>query len=117
MPRVLVVHRDPAEAAHRAARLRDGGFDAEPYLSAGSKGFRNIRANPPDAIVIDLTALPSYGKYMGAMLRETKSLRAIPLVFVEGDPEKTAQVRAILPDAAYAQWAKTPEAIRKAILD
>src|SRR5258708_6359456 len=115
MARVLVILRDSAEAAERAARLRVGGFDAEPYISLGSKGFRAIRANPPDAIVIDLTRLPSYGKYMGAMLREQKSLRAIPLVFIEGDPEKSAQVRAILPDAGFAQWVDADAAIRKAI--
>lgn len=115
MARVLVIHRDAAEAAERASRLRAGGFDAEPYTSLGSKGFREIRVHPPDAILIDLTRLPSYGKVMGAMLREQKSLRAIPLVFVEGDPEKTAQVRAILPDAVYAPWDSAAAAILRAI--
>ena len=43
---------------------------------------------------------------MGVLLRQQKSLRSIPLVFVEGDPEKAAQVRAILPDAVYTTWAK-----------
>jgi CheY-like chemotaxis protein len=113
--RVLVIHRDAAEAVERAARLRAGGFEAEPYTSPGSKGFRGIRANPPDAILIDLTQLPSYGKYMGALLREQKSLRAIPLVFIEGDPEKAAQVRAILPDAVYTPWAKAGAAIHRAM--
>jgi hypothetical protein len=115
VPRVLVIHRDPAEAVQRAARLSSNGFDAEPYNSLGTKGFRFIRAQPPDVIVIDLTSLPSYGKYMGALLREQKSLGTIPLVFIEGDPEKAAQVRAMLPDAVYATWAKIPQAIHKAI--
>jgi hypothetical protein len=115
VPRILVIHRDPAEAAARAARLRAAEFDAEPYMSLGSKGFRLIRAAPPDAIVIDLTILPSYGRYLGAMLREQKSLRTIPLVFIEGDPEKTAKVRETLPDAVFAPWAKIGPAIHRAI--
>ena len=70
--------------------------------------------NPPHAILIDLTRLPSYGKAMGVLLRQHKLLRSIPLVFVEGDPDKAAQVRAILPDAVYTTWAKAPAAIRNA---
>ena len=96
--RVLVIHRDTAEATERASRLRSLGFDATPYLSLGTKGFRGIRQDPPQAILIDLTRLPSYGKAFGVLLRQQRSLGCIPLVFVEGDPEKAAQVRAILPD-------------------
>jgi hypothetical protein len=114
--RVLVIHRDTAEATERASRLRALGFDAAPYLSLGTKGFRGIRQDPPQAILIDLTRLPSYGKAFGVLLRQHKSLGCIPLVFVEGDPEKAAQVRAILPDAVYTPWAKVEAAIRKAIL-
>jgi hypothetical protein len=110
-----VIHRDPAEAAFRAARLQSQDIDAEPYTSRGTRGFRFIRATPPDAIVIDLTQLPSYGRIMGALIRESKSLRTIPLVFIEGDPEKTAKVRATLPDAAYAPWSKIGAAIQRAI--
>jgi hypothetical protein len=113
--RILVIHRDPAEAVSRAARVRSAEFEVEPYLSLGSKGFSSIRADPPAAIVIDLTSMPSYGRYVGAMLREQKSLRAIPLVFVEGDPEKTAKVREMLPDAVFAPWTKIGPAIQRAI--
>jgi hypothetical protein len=75
-----------------------------------------MRQDPPDVILIDLTRLPSYGKAMGVLLRQHKALGSIPLVFVEGDPDKAAQVRAILPDAVYTTWAKAEVAIRKAIL-
>jgi hypothetical protein len=115
MTRVLVMHRDVAEASERAARLRALGFDATPYLSLGARGFRGIRQDPPQAILIDLTRLPSYGKALGVLLRQQKSLGCIPLVFVEGDPDKTAQLQAVLPDAVYSPWAKAGAAIRKAI--
>ncbi len=115
MARVLVIHRDPPEANERAARLRALGLDATPYLSLGSRGFRGIHENPPHVILIDLTRLPSYGKAMGVLIRKHKLLRSIPLVFVEGDPDKVAQVRAILPDAVYTPWAKASAAIQRAI--
>jgi hypothetical protein len=91
------------------------GFDATPYLSLGAKGFRGIRQDPPHAILIDLTRLPSYGKAMGVLLRQRKSFGVVPLVFVEGDPEKAARVRAVLPDAVYTTWAKVAAAITRAI--
>jgi hypothetical protein len=114
-PRILVVNHDLAEGAERAARLRSQGWDAEPYTSLGAKGFRGIRANPPAVVLIDLIRLPSYGKAMGVLLRQQKSLRAIPLVFIEGDPEKTAQVRETLPDAVFASWPKIGAALHRAI--
>ena len=109
------MHRQPALAAERASRLRTQGFDADAYAALGTRGFAAIRADPPDAIVIDLTQAPSWGRLMGALIREQKSLRSIPLVFVEGDPAKAAKVRAMLPDAAFATWAKADAAIHKAI--
>jgi hypothetical protein len=116
LTRVLVIHRDTAEAATWASRLCTLGFEAAPYLSLGAKGFRGIRQSPPHAILIDLTRLPSYGKAMGILLRQQKTLASIPLVFLEGDPDKTAQVRAVLPDAVFTGWTKVEVAIPKAIL-
>jgi hypothetical protein len=115
VPRILVIHREAAEAAALAGRLRDRGLQAEPYLSLGSKGFREIRANPPDVILIDLIRLPSYGKAIGALLRESKALCTIPLVFIAGDPQKTAAVKRILPDAIYAPWLDVPAAVQRAL--
>ncbi|MEO8593120.1 MAG: hypothetical protein ABI759_07355 [Candidatus Solibacter sp.] len=114
MIRVLVIHREPEEGVALASRLRSLGFDATAYLSVGPSGFRSIRQDPPQVILIDLTRLPSYGKTMGVLLRHSKSLRTIPLVFIEGDPAKAAQVRGMLPDAGFTVWAKMPAVIRKA---
>jgi hypothetical protein len=48
--RVLVIHCETAAASERASRLRTDGFEAEPYLSLGSKGFEKagrLRAARP----------------------------------------------------------------------
>jgi hypothetical protein len=39
----------------------------------------------------------------------------VPLVFVEGDPEKTGRVRELLPDASYTEWRGVRGAVRRAI--
>jgi len=115
VPRVFVIHYEPAEAALLADRLRREGFDAESCTRPGTAALRAIRDNPPDAILIDLFRLPSYGRAIGALLREQKSTRAIPLVFLEGDPEKAARTRQVLPDAGYAPLARIGAALRRAI--
>lgn len=111
--RVVVVHYEAAEAAALAARLRREGFDAEPYPHLGPKGFRELRASPPGAVLIDLMRMPSYGRAMGAMLREQKGTRQIPIVFLEGDPAKTALVKELLPDAGFATLPRLAAVLRR----
>jgi len=113
--RVLVISREVRDAISRASRLSSMGFDASAYLTTGTRAFRGIRQNPPHAILIDLIRMPSYGRALGVLLRQQKQLGLIPLVFVEGDPEKAALVRTTLPDAVYTSWAKVDTAIRKAV--
>jgi CheY-like chemotaxis protein len=115
MARVVVIHWDPAEAAPVCDRLRREGIEAAPYPHRGTKGLCAVTENPPDAIVIDLLSMPSYGRSMGALLRERKSTRAIPLVFIAGDPEKTERVRELLPDAIVADLLRIAPAVRRAI--
>jgi hypothetical protein len=111
----VVIHREPDEAAALAGRLRDRGIEARPYLSLGTRGFRSLREDIPDAILIDLTRLPSYGKAVAVLLRENKALGGIPLVFLTGDPKKTAAVKRVLPDATYSEWSEVATAVDKAI--
>jgi len=101
MPRVLVIHWNAPEAAERAQRLRAAGFDADFYAGPGGPAFRALSENPPDAIVIDLARIPSQGGAAGIAFRQRKATRMVPLIFIEGDPEKTANVRVMLPDAVY----------------
>ena len=115
MPRVLVIHRKPAIAEERARRLSSEGLEAAAYPTLGPASFRDIRANPPDAILIDLTEFPSYGRAMAVLLREQKGTRNIPLVFLKGDPEKAARVREVLPDAVFATWPNVAPVIQRAI--
>jgi CheY-like chemotaxis protein len=115
MPRVLVIHWNAPEATERAERLRGEGFDADFYAGPGGPSFRALAANPPDAIVIDLGRIPSQGGAAGVAFRQRKATRTVPLIFIEGEPEKTANVRAMLPDAVYTTWPKVGAALRRAL--
>ncbi len=95
-------------------RLAAEGIEAT-YRQRTRIRFGEVRASGPDAAVIDLTRMPSWGRAIGAMFREQKSLRSIPLVFIEGDPEKTGLVRQMLPDAVFTTWPRIAAAVRRAM--
>jgi hypothetical protein len=113
--RVRLVHWKEEEVPERVARLEAEGFEVDGEVPGTSIGVKALRANPPAAFAIDLGRLPSHGREVAYALRQSKALRAIPLVFVGGTTEKVAKIRAALPDAAYTQWAEVGPALRAAI--
>ena len=116
MPRILIVHWNREEAAERAGRVRQAGFEADTFWQPeNGAALRELRANVPDAVVIDLTRIPSHGRAVGVFLRGQKATRGVPLLFIEGDPAKTARTRELLPDAVYTTWEKIAPALRKAL--
>lgn len=114
MTRIQLLHWNEAEGRERARELRSAGLRVEFELSGGA-ALRASRDDPPDAIVIDLTRVPSHGREMAWALRQSKKTRHVPLVFVGGDPAKVARIRGEIPDAAYTDWADAPRAIERAL--
>jgi CheY-like chemotaxis protein len=113
--RVLLVHWKPEEARPHVAALRKAGHDVRVPDLDGMPALHILARDPPDAIVIDLGRLPSQGRAVATALRQRRATREVPLVFVEGDPEKTARVRALLPDASYTTWGGLAGALRRAM--
>jgi CheY-like chemotaxis protein len=115
MARVRLIHWNGPEGRERKSRLTSLGFEAEyddfefPHL------VRRARADPPDAYLIDLSRLPSHGREVALSLRGSKATRHIPIVFVDGDPEKVAKLKTLLPDATYTSWGRLKTALPKAI--
>lgn len=101
--RLYLIHWNAAEAKARAEQLRAVGYQVacEPL---DLPAMRAVRDKPPDAVVIDLTRLPSHGREVAVAIRRFKATRHVPLVFVEGEAEKVARIKELLPDALYAKW-------------
>jgi hypothetical protein len=106
------------------ARRSDIGEHVEVLASAGYRlevgpadqhTLRALAADPPAAVVIDLSRQPSLGRDIGVALRHTKRTRHIPLVFGGGAPDKVARVKEVLPDATYADWSNVRSALRTAM--
>ncbi|MDQ3009307.1 MAG: hypothetical protein M3X11_01185 [Acidobacteriota bacterium] len=114
MIRVRLIHWKAAEAAERIETLRAAGYEVE-YSALDGDGYRTLRFDPPAAFVIDLSRLPSQGRDVGVGLRGFKATRAVPIVFVEGEPEKIGRIKQILPDAIYTTWGRIRSALKAAI--
>jgi hypothetical protein len=114
MARVVLIHWKHAEAAEPLDRLRRAGFEAELGPRTGGE-LGSLRDNPPDAVVIDLSRMPSHGREVGGALRRWKATRPVPLVFVGGAPDAVEKTRSLLPDAAYTDWADVGPAVRRAL--
>ncbi len=114
MHRVRLVHWNDDEAVARAAALRAAGYavDYEPLTPAA---LRQIKADPPAAVLIDLSRLPAQGRDIGIALRHSRTTRAVPLVFVEGEERKVDKIKRQLPDAEYTTWRRYRSALRRAI--
>jgi len=104
MKRIILVHWNANEAEERAARLRAVGYDVSCHADSRANPKTLPHDEAPDAFVIDLSRLPSQGREMGGWLRRQAATRAIPIVFLEGDPDKTGRVRDLLPDATFTSW-------------
>lgn len=114
-PLALLVHWKAEEAPTRVARLRRAGFAVEVYAGQGGEGLRELRDAPPDLVVIDLDRLPSHGRAVATFLRQQKGTRHVPIVFVEGAPEKVALARKLLPDCTYTSWARIAVDAKRAL--
>ena len=112
---IVYLHWHAAEAAERARRLEQAGYEVHAHSSVDGAVMKSLRASAPRAILIDLGRLPSHGRSVAFALRASKALRRVPLLFFEGDAEKTARLREEIPDAPVVSWSSWRRVLRAAI--
>ena len=117
MTKIHLIHWQKVESEKYAFELKRAGHDVDNTLPSNAQFFKSIRANPPDVMVIDLSRLPSQGRDLAINLRSQKSTQKIPLIFVEGDPQKIVEIQQIIPDALYTQWESIVSALEQVILN
>lgn len=114
MKRIHLIHWNEIEAQERADRLRGLGYDVD-YGMPNAAAIRALKENTPDVFIIDLSRLPSQGRDMGLVIRQSRVLRAVPIVFAGGQEDKIEMVKKFLPDAVYSAWADIRLALKSAI--
>jgi CheY-like chemotaxis protein len=115
MARVRVFHWKAEEAGALLDTLRAAGHQIDYEERIDYKVMPALKRAPPDAVVIDLSRLPSHGRECATALRGHKATRLIPIVFVDGLPEKVEAVRRLLPDAVYTSRGRLVSALKRAI--
>lgn len=117
MPSVCLAHWREGEGRERARFLQGLGFSTRyDPVDAGAL-LAALTADPPAAVVIDLSRSPAQGRDLAVALRIHGATRRVPLVFVGGAPEKVARVRGVLPDASYTTWEEVAARLREVIAD
>ena len=116
MTTIRLVSWNDNSAQARARELKALGFkvDARPLRECGGivGHFRDLA---PAAVVLDLDRLPSHGREVATMLRDSRTTRHLPLVFAGGPPDKIERIRTELPDATFTDWYRIGDALKAAI--
>jgi CheY-like chemotaxis protein len=115
MSRIVLVHWNESEADERARKIEKYGHKVATVFNSDKKNLEQIRNSPPELFVIDLSRLPSQGREVAGYFRRVKSTRQVPILFVDGDVERVASARKLLPDAHFAEWDGIRSAVAKAI--
>lgn len=115
--RIRLVHWHDREARKRIEALEAAGYRVNYEPLKDQAAMRRIRDSDPQAIVIDLTRMPSQGRDLALWVRQQKATRHTPLVFVGGATGKVEGVKSLLPDAVFCEWAKLGGALQRAIAE
>jgi hypothetical protein len=110
---VILVHWDAEEAEALTAELRKAAWK----VRLGMPELREVKADPPTAVVISLRRLPSHGREVADALWYTKWGRGIPIVFVDGQADKVKAIRAKFPDARFVVWPELTTALHRVVAD
>ena len=112
-PTVRVLNYHPA--AVWIEQLRAGGYVVDMRPLRTPADLKAIGEDPPAAVAVDLSRAPSQGRDFGLGIRQQASSRAVPLVFVDGSPERFSQIRHLLPGAVCTPGSGVLGAVREAI--
>jgi hypothetical protein len=115
MARIRLVCWNEELAAARARALKKAGLDVDASRFDPAGMITRLRESPPAVMLIDLDRLPSHGRAVASMVRTSKSMGYLPIVFAGGVEEKVARVRTDFPDALFTDWAKAASTVKKAI--
>ncbi len=110
---VSLIHWKAEEAQPLIDLMESAGYAV--HYAGHQKLMRmsELRELDPVAAVIDLTRMPSYGRYWAAEVRSSKSLKNLPIVFVDGDAERVDRCRAALPDATFTSRDELAEILER----
>jgi hypothetical protein len=109
-----VIHWNAQESEALVELVRAGGHQVGPVISKGGTILKQLRAQPPQAVVIDLTRQASHGREVAIAMRGAKTLKHLPILFVDGEAEKVEGIRRLVPDAVFTTRSRLLGALKRA---
>ena len=108
---LFYLHWNEKELKERVASLKERGFKIIPHWNTESKP--DWGDTLPDIFIISLDRLPSHGRQYAQWLWEAKKRQHIPILFLDGLPEKVEATKAKFPRAIFCSTADLPVTIRR----
>ncbi len=78
----------------------------------GSRGCKNLKAFAPDVVVLDIAKKAVHSRECGRALRNARSFRETPFIFVDGSDEVISKVK----ERVAAPIFTTSTALKKVLL-
>ena len=91
--KLFLFHWEKEGATARAAELAREGWQVEMEFEEGSRGCKNLKAFGPDVVVFDIAKKGVHSRECGRALRNAKSFRETPFIFVDGTDEDISKAK------------------------
>ena len=99
--KLFLFHWEEEGATARAAELAADGWQVEMEFEEGSRGCKNLKAFGPDVVVFDIAKKAVHSRECGRALRNAKSFRETPFIFVDGTGDEISKVKEKVPAAIF----------------
>jgi CheY-like chemotaxis protein len=110
--RVLLL--PPGAPSPLGPALEQEGHDVVALESADRDALLAACDPAPDVIAVDLHRAPATGRDLALWLRARKTLRAVPLVFANGEPAFVSRLRPLVRGAVFTSSGGFADAVRRA---
>lgn len=96
---LFYIHFNEAELQQRLYQLTGAGLQVSGHWS--TEQVAKFTGELPDIFVVSLDRLPSHGKQYVQWLWEAKKRQHIPVIFVDGKPDKVETTKEKFPKAIF----------------
>ena len=111
--KLFLFHWEKAGATARAAELAGEGWQVEMEFEEGSRGCKNLKAFGPDVVVFDIAKKAVHSRECGRALRNAKSLRETPFIFVDGTDEDISKAKEKVSAGIFTTSGKLKKVLEK----
>lgn len=111
MKHLFYIHFNESELAARLKQIAVTGVQLSGHWSAAEEA--ECKEPLPDIFVVSLDRLPSHGRQYVQWLWQAKKRMHIPVIFVDGKPDKVVAAKLQFPAAIFCTSEQLPQTLQK----